>query len=293
MIKPMLCRGHPEVFSDPGYIWETKYDGNRIIAAGGGRSYRLQARSGRDRTAQFPELRLSTKHDAVLDGELVCYEANGRIDGTFNSIQRRNCMNNIAKAAELYPVTFEVFDILEVDGVSVEDAPLRQRKGLLEMVLQPTENVRLGHFTVDGVSLFERAKAQGLEGVVGKKLDGQYLQDKREWLKVKVWKYGTFLVIGYTAGTGWRASTFGALVLSDMTGNYVGEVGTGFNNQQLGEICELFQPCPCPLQKPPVSATWVKPFSACIRYLEYTNDGVLRFPSWRGMGKSSMARGTE
>lgn len=282
MIKPMLCREHPKAFSDPNYIWETKYDGNRIIAACGGQGYYLQARSGRDRTDQFPELKLSVKQNVILDGELVCYGDGGREDGIFNDIQHRNRMNNIKKAAELYPVTFEVFDIIEVDGLNVENEPLKQRKGLLETVLQPTENVGLGHSTVDGVSLFERAKALGLEGVVGKRLDGQYLQGKREWLKVKVWRYGTFLVVGYTAGTGWRASTFGALILSSMTGDYVGEVGTGFNNQQLEELCELFQSGPCPWPKPPASATWVKPFAARIRFMEYTNDGVLRFPSWKG-----------
>ena len=283
MIKPMLCRGHPEVFSDPDYIWETKYDGNRIIAVNSGQGYQLQARSGRDRTAQFPELNISTKQNAVLDGEIVCYDDNGRIDGTFNSIQRRNRMNNIGKAAEIYPATFEVFDILEAGGVNVEDMLLKERKCLLETVLRPSENVRLGHYTGDGISLFERAKTLGLEGVVGKRLYGRYLQDKREWLKVKVWKYGTFLVVGYTVGTGWRAPTFGALVLSDMSGNYAGEVGTGFNIQQLEEICGMFRPHPCPWPEPPVSAIWVEPFAARIRYLEYTNDGVLRFPSWRGL----------
>ncbi len=282
MIKPMLCRGHPEAFNDPNYIWETKYDGNRMVAVGGGLSYKLQARSGRDRTAQFPELKISTSQSVVLDGELVCYRDGGREDGIFNDIQHRNRMNDISKAAELYPATFEVFDITEIGGVNIERQPLRQRKSTLEAVLQPTESVRLGYSTKDGVSLFEKAKTLGLEGIVGKRLDGGYLQGKREWLKVKVWKYDTFLVVGYTAGTGWRAPTFGALILSNMAGDYVGEVGTGFDNQQLEEICEKFQPNPCPWPKPSVPAVWVKPFAARVRYLEYTNDGVLRFPSWKG-----------
>ena len=274
MIKPMLCKTMPEAIDDPDYIWERKYDGARIIAADG----RLWGRSGREKTALFPELDIHTKLSAVLDGEVVSGEA-------FNGIQHRiNRVNGIYSAAKDFPASFEVFDILEADGKNLQNLPLLKRKELLEKILIPTDNVRLAP-VVDtfGVKLFELARSEQWEGIIGKKKTGTYLQDKREWLKVKCWQLGKFLVVGYTEGTGWRASTFGALVLSDLKGSYVGSVGTGFNDKEIAALYRMLVPGSCPFSREPEKATWVKPFAVKIQYLEFTNDQRLRFPSFKGV----------
>ena len=135
-----------------------------------------------------------------------------------------------------------------------------------------------------------------LEGIVGKNLNGRYQQDAREWVKVKLNKLDIFVVCGYTAGTGWRASTFGALVLGKMTASgmeFVGEVGTGFNDRDIDEIftaMRLLQTNSCPFSNNPYTnggqPMWVTP-NICIivRYLEFTNSGLLRFPAYKGIVK--------
>ncbi|MBU1067680.1 hypothetical protein KKE60_07815, partial [Patescibacteria group bacterium] len=237
------------------------------------------------------------KVPCVLDGELVSYNQDGVLQ--FNGIQHRaNRVNGVAMAVHQYPASYEVFDILEADmdgqTVNLQNLPLMKRKEFLSLIVIPTRNVRLATYTEDGISLFRQMEADKMEGVVGKRKDGRYLEGKREWFKVKISQWGEFLVVGYTEGTGWRASTFGALVLaeSDSGGHltYVGSVGTGFNDAEISRIHQKllqagvvgcpFHPCPADVR----DAHWVSPEIAVkIRYLEKTNDGKLRFPSYKGM----------
>lgn len=279
MIKPMLCKECTKPFDDPNYQWELKYDGIRALATVSDTGYSLQARSGSDKTRLFPELDLKTKRSAILDGEIVC-DTNGKSE--FNNIQRRaNRLNGIRWAVDNFPATYKVFDVLEVMGSNLRYIPLAKRREILEAVLIPSQNVKLSPVFDGGVALFEQAKAEHLEGIIGKSRLGSYQEGKREWLKIKVWQEDNFLVVGYTDGTGWRSTSFGALVLSDMKGNYVGQVGTGFNDADISELCQKFTPGVIPFAREPEAATWVKPFGVKVRYLEYTEAGVLRFPSFK------------
>lgn len=283
-IKPMLCQDAKEAFDSPDYIWETKYDGARIIARVNfdDEPTRLFGRSGAEKTRLFPELRIETKTPCILDGEVISGDS-------FNNIQHRiNRQNGIGLASKSFPAVFKVFDIIQVelkDGqqFSLATAPLIQRKAALAEILVPTETVQLAEHTEKGVELFNKIEQAGGEGVIGKRKKGIYLENKREWLKVKTWRFGTFQVVGYTQGTGWRTSTFGALVLADEKGTHVGEVGTGFNADDIRSLCAMFSPAPCPFPREPEPATWIKPFVVKIRYLEFTVDGKLRFPSFRGV----------
>jgi len=283
-MKPMLARLQDKPFVDPRYIWEPKYDGIRIIATVNPSYYELQARSGADKTKLFPELELKTKLPAVLDGELVSST------GKFNGIQHRaNRINGIARAIQDYPVTYEVFDVVELQGVNLQRTPLSRRKDILEEVLIETSNVSLTPYTDDGVKLFDDMLAAGKEGIMGKLLSGTYREDKRDWLKVKCNQTDEFVICGYTPGTGWRASTFGALVLGKQDGDkltYVGSVGTGFDDQEIAalykHLLEL-QNDICPFGYPPEPAVWVMPEMVIkVRFLEYTNDSRLRFPAYKG-----------
>jgi bifunctional non-homologous end joining protein LigD len=277
LIKPMLCKTELKPFDDDNFIWERKYDGARIIAVVNGTEVKLFSRSGLEKTGLFPELRIETKLPAILDGEVVSGDS-------FNGIQHRvNRQNGISIASKAYPATFHVFDVLETDGVSLEREPLFRRKLLLAANLKETENVQAAPFTDRGTELFEQAKQEQWEGIIGKSRNGAYAQGKRVWKKVKLWLSGTFLAVGYTQGTGWRANLFGALVLSDTKGAYVGSVGTGFNDADIRALMRMFSPAPCPFPRDPEPATWIKPFAVKIRYMEYTNDGMLRFPSFKGV----------
>jgi len=298
VIKPMLAKGAsvPRT-NDPNLVWEIKHDGIRILPHVDRRNHYLQARSGTDKTETFPELHLETKLPAILDSEVVSATGLSFQD----SIQRRmNRIRDIEAFAKAIPSKLVVFDILEIDGRNVEHLLLLERKSLLADVLVETDNVELGSYTEDAVGLWNNVIIpRGLEGMVGKGKAGRYVRDARNWLKVKAWRrnYGknstheTFLIVGYTQGTGWRESTFGALELArlekDGSLTYVGEVGTGMTSKgsasEIASLMSMFSPASCPWEDEPESATWVRPFAVYVQYLEYTNDGIMRFPSFKGV----------
>jgi len=236
----------------------------------------------------FPELNLETRVSAVLDGELVCYK-DGKL--VFKGIQHRaNRINNVTLTSKIYPATYEVFDILMADGQDLQLLPLIERKEILGQVLIPSDNVRIAPTFDDGIALFEEMQDKHMEGVIGKLKKGIYRQGKREWFKVKAVQSGEFTICGYTQGTGWRASTFGALVLGEYHPSgfvYVGSVGTGFNDAEISRIHQRMLAIgsdQCAFGQPPEPATWIKPvIKVAIQYLEFTNDGKLRFPSYKGM----------
>ncbi len=299
-IKPMLCEiaGESAITDIPGVIWERKFDGARLLSRVSGSKVDLAARSGTDKNDQFPELMdIHTKQPCILDGEVVVYDDNGR--SVFKGIQQRiNTGASLAKVrAQSNPVTFEVFDILEVDDISIRSFPLSSRKAVLKELVIPDERVHLSEYVQDGHTLLAEAYAANLEGIVGKRLNSHYQEGVRGWLKVKLWIDGVFIVHGWTEGTGWRKSTFGALVLADpITGEYVGSVGTGYTSttpsgdeipqaslsHSLHTVMERFVPGQCPWEKEPEKATWVQPFTIKVRYLEKTEDGRLRFPAFKG-----------
>jgi len=275
------------------FLWETKYDGARIIAiVGPNQPTRLFGRSGSEKTQLFPELEFDVTQGCILDGEVI----SGGAGGDFNRIQHRiNRSSGVGLAAKAHPAVFKVFDILEVTNIksgtefNLRTYSLLKRKTALSHVLKSTETVEQGDYTEDGLGLFTANKVAGGEGVIGKKKSSLYVEDARSWLKVKNWKLARwdvpeerhFMVVGYTQGTGWRESTFGALVLADEDCKHVGEVGTGFDMSDLKAIVSMFSPASCPFPRVPCKATWIKPFPVNIRYLEFTKDGKLRFPSFR------------
>lgn len=280
MIKPALCKLQDAPFNSPDYWWEAKLDGARIIAVIQGGKAKLFGRSGSEKTRLFPELRFQTSADCVLDGEVL----SGRC---FNDMQHRvNRGSGIEQAAKEFPARYSVFDILQVGDLSVAGSPLFKRKDILKSVVTETENVALTTYLQDGIALFDAMKTHQLEGVVGKSIHGTYRENKRDWLKVKCWQDGEFIAVGYTKGTGWRASTFGALVLSDAAGRYVGQVGTGFSEDDVSRLYASMKGSAgiagCPWPREPEPATWVTPFPVKVRYLEKTSDGQLRFPSFKG-----------
>jgi ATP-dependent DNA ligase len=290
-IKPMLCeiteeKELPALTASGKYIFEPKLDGIRMITVVKDQKVRLFARSGAEKTHLFPDLQISTKANCILDGEVVS-------GSSFNNIQHRaNRIEGIAQSIKDFPAQYKVFDILAFQDISLMSHQLEFRKGLLDQALIPTENVSPVAYVADGVALFEMMKQNHLEGVVGKKKDSLYHENAREWLKVKCWQEGNFWAVGYTPGTGWRASTFGALVLASCYNNtpdghlcHVGEVGTGFVESDIRRLYAMMSSsqATCPFAKEPEPAVWVKPFKVKIKYLEFSNAGILRFPVFKGV----------
>ncbi len=284
----MLCDLRDTSWNQRDWIWETKYDGVRAIVNTG--TGNIHSRSGKDKTANFPEIRPETLKPAILDGEIVSY-ANGISD--FNSIQHRATSSDLEFRQAKYPAEYEVFDIIELDGQDVTRLPLIQRKELLEAILVPSNTVHLAGHTDDGVAAFALAVARSMEGIVGKNLNHPYMQNARGWVKVKRSQIGQFKVVGYTAGTGWRSTTFGALVLADMGHDdyvFIGEVGTGFNDKAIQHLMSLMTHSTpeCQFSVNPYSSgnqpTWIENGPIVkVKYLEFTNDNKLRFPVFTGI----------
>jgi ATP-dependent DNA ligase len=262
------------------------------------RDTRLQARSGQDITAQFPELwelyRQVTR-PCILDGEIACT--------TFNQVQRRIHRTkalDIKVAAKLYPARFFAFDILNLDGKSLMPLAQVARKEALAMVMRESPiGLVLPWRDREGIALFREVQANRQEGVMAKLKSAPYAEGKRVdwWLKVKNFQEGTFYVCGLTEGENERQATFGSLVLGELRDGrwvYVGNVGSGFDQQQLRELtaCLSALKGDCPFEHADVGRTvklWTKPIVQCeVRFLEWGKDGKLRFPTFRRLMHSKI-----
>ena len=233
--------------------------------------------------------------DAWLDGEIVAFE-----DGvpSFQKLQGRMHLRDSARVellAKKEPVVFMAFDLLYLDGRSLIDLPLSERRRLLEETVVPSERLQVSPAIVgDGVALFAAASDQNLEGIVAKRLDSPYVPGARSttWLKIKTVFDADAVVVGWTEGGGTRLGTLGALLLAmydEGELRYVGNVGTGFNEAILDQLMQRLTQLP--EAKPPFAtelfrerpelrkAHWVDPqIVATIEYRQVTAAGRLRGP---------------
>ena len=258
MFEPMLAEKAPEPFDSERHIFEVKFDGVRCLVHAKGQQVRLWGRRGTEYTDVFPELcdvhRQVNAEEAWLDAEAVVLDQDGRID--FRAIQsrvHRSKPTAIRIAAQQWPVTLQVFDVLQINDVDLtargRKVPLDPRKQLLDQLVEPGERVRVVEYREgEGIALFEECMQQDIEGVMAKDRQGLYHPGARHkaWQKLKGLKEDSFIVCGYTAGEGWREGMFGALLLGKPDGagglRYCGSVGTGFKVADLDEVQGMLTP---------------------------------------------------
>jgi len=301
--QPMLAEGGGEPFDDPAWWFEPKLDGIRALAEmeTGGTVFRT--RRGRDVTYQYPDVHmiheLVDQVNAVLDGELVAVDAEGR--NSFEALQQRMNLQNereIKRIAKQIPVAFVAFDLLWLDGRETTGLSLEERRELLKLVVEENHRLQLMSFEEgNGRAFVEGARALGLEGVVAKKKGSRYVPGRRspDWQKIKLISTQDCVILGWTPGQGGRAGSFGALLVGAIDGGelrWVGQVGTGFTQKMLEQLME--QLTPLARDGPPIDdpalrklkgATFVEPELVCeVEYLEYTKStGKMRAPSFRGL----------
>lgn len=305
-----------EIPTGDGWAFEVKWDGMRVLAEFDGESSNEPRRgvtavstNGLDVTSRFPELfalgaRLAEDlpgRRLVLDGEVVAFDAQGRTD--FGMLQPRMHATGAraAGAQAAVPVTFVVFDLLHFDQPTVSLPYLDRRRLLTDLVDAGPSWMVPAHRIGDGQELFEAAAAQGLEGIMAKRIDSPYLPGRRSsaWLKCKVRHRQEVVIGGWTKGTGHRANTLGALHVGvhdqAAPGNplrYAGKVGTGLTDAMLTDLhaalsrlatdgCPFDPPPPSPLRR---GSTWVDPvLVAEVEFAHWTTDGNLRHPSYLGL----------
>ena len=282
----MLATLVDKSFHLPGWIYEEKYDGIRILAYKEGTHVSLITRNNIERTERYPEVAAAVgklkPQTLLLDGEVVVFDKQNV--SHFQLLQQGKS-----------PVKYAVFDCLYRNGKDLRNAPLRERRETLTELLRGggTGTIVLSaELAANGLKAFEVAKKRKLEGLVAKNLESKYVGKRsREWLKVKVNRESEFVIGGYTKPSGSR-QYLGALLLGVYEGNklrYAGKVGTGFDTKTLRTLSEQLkelkqQKSPFADEVREKNATFVRPkLVAQIAYTEWTKDGRLRHPAFLGL----------
>jgi bifunctional non-homologous end joining protein LigD len=295
-VRLMLAESRDAAFTKPGWIWELKYDGFRLLAAREDGAARLLYRKGMESTGTFPEVARAISalpfDSFILDGEVVVLDAKSR--PSFGRLQKRALLQrriDIERASVELPATFFAFDLLAFEDFDLRPLPLSQRKALLERLVPRAGPVRYAdHVEENGEDFLASVADMRLEGVVGKKADAPYRAGRSsDWVKVRLDRVGDFAVVGYTKPEGSRPG-FGALHLAFWKDGglvYAGRVGTGFTEKQLSEASGRLEskrrstaPCagPVPAGK---GHAWVEPDLVCeVRFKEWTGEGLLRQPAF-------------
>jgi len=290
-ISPMSATlSDDPAFDDPKWLFEVKWDGYRAVAELNGKNIRFYSRNGLSYDKAYPKIYTELtklKVNAILDGEVVVFK-----DGlpSFQAIQNYKSTQNL-------PIQFIVFDCLEFEGKDLTKLKLTERKEILKNILPESNFIRYcDHVEDEGIALFEQARKINLEGIIAKRKDSKYYPDKRskEWLKIKNINVDDFIIVGWTDPKASR-QYFGALLLArEIEGEliYSGEVGTGFTNELLKSLYSKIQPLEienCPLSvlvKKEKGFHWAKPkYTAQVQYVEITDDGHVRHPSFLGLRK--------
>jgi DNA ligase D-like protein (predicted ligase)/DNA ligase D-like protein (predicted 3'-phosphoesterase) len=289
--KPMLAKEAKAAFTDADWLFEIKWDGFRAIAYIDN-ELSLRSRNQNELLDNFPELGelKQLAHDVVLDGEIVVLTG-GKVD--FQALLERGkatSTTDITLKTAHTPAAYIVFDILEKDGKPLLDLPLTERKRILKESVQEGEHVFLADYVAEkGEVYFEAVMQKGLEGVMAKRKSSPYEAGVRSggWLKIKKTRSCDCVIFGFTQGTGFRASTFGALLLGlyDASGKavFVGKVGTGFSHVLLQSLRDQFEQITTDAAAFEAAfaekVTWLKPTLVCeVAYQVVTNDGRLRMP---------------
>jgi bifunctional non-homologous end joining protein LigD len=281
-------------FDNKDWVFETKWDGFRLVARIEKGSVTLFSRSGlivSDNYLPIAKALEKMKKDAVIDGELVAFDEHG--------VSRFQLLQNALRAtANLH---YCVFDIMFLGGGDLRDLPLTERKKQLKAILPKDPLLTYSeHWPERGKRLFKEAQRLHLEGIMAKRAASRYLSGARskDWLKIKTGKRQEVVIVGFTAPKRSRPH-FGALVLAMREGKdwrYAGHVGTGFSHAMLEELHTKMVPlrtASSPFKervKDEAVTTWVKPkLVAEVKFTEWTSAGEMRHPAFLGLREDKKA----
>jgi bifunctional non-homologous end joining protein LigD len=301
-VPPQLATLVSDVPRGPGWVHEIKLDGYRALCRLEKGRARLITRRENDWTEQFGRIGAAAAflpaQTALLDGEVVWLAADGRTD--FQALQ-----GALGEGRDERLFYF-AFDLLHLDGWDLRRTPLLQRKGALRALLAaaPAEAAPLrfsDHVEGDGEAFLRQACAHGLEGIVAKRADGPYREKRgHDWLKVKCLAEQELVIVGYTDPSGSRQGLGALLVGVHEKGKlrYAGKVGTGFDSRTLNDLLRRLKPLerstPAVADPPrgykARGAHWVEPkLVAQVAFTGWTDDGVLRHPSFKGLREDKPA----
>jgi DNA ligase-1 len=261
-IKMMLAQVTPNIESAINDIGELavewKFDGARVQIHRDGDSIRIFSRRLEDVTASLPDIVAAVREQVktesvILDGEAVAVDENGRPRAFQEILKRFRRKYDVESTIKAIPLSLNIFDILYLDGKSLLDESLKERRKKLDACVENDGMIRVDtqEITDDPAKIrqiYEKALEAGHEGIMLKNPDAPYSPGKRgkNWLKKKpIMETLDLVVIGAEWGHGRRANLIGSYALACYdpdSGNYlpIGKVATGFTDEKLAELTELF-----------------------------------------------------
>lgn len=299
-LQPMLATLVDKPFDEEGWQYEIKWDGYRTVAYCNKGKIELRSRNNKSFNEKFYPVYDALKAfalNAVLDGEIIVSGESG--------ISHFGSLQNWRSEAD-GDLKYYVFDILWLDGRSLMDLPLTERRDILRNVLPQSNTIYLSeNFITGGSEFYATAAKMGLEGIMAKKEDSVYTPGLRskEWLKIKINHRQEVVIGGFTKNDD-SSKLFSALLVGVYDGsklNYMGKIGTGFSDKLQKEMMQQFKPLitkkipfasepdinkPSRFQPNPphAKATWLTPKLVCeVSFTELTSDGIMRHPSFEGM----------
>ena len=292
--KPMLAKLVSQFKNNADWLYEMKYDGYRAVSKINNGKVEMVSRNENSFNKQYAPLVKELekiKDQIILDGEVVIEDKKGISD--FQLLQ-----NYISTGSGV--LKYYIFDILFLNGHSLVNIPLRNRKELLTAFFKKYKfgNVINSNFVIEkGEQLFKKLSSKGYEGIMGKNMESPYLPGRRSdnWIKIKSNKMQEAIICGYTLPQNSR-KYFGSLILGiyeDKVLKYIGNCGTGFNDTSLKQLHAQFEKLrteKCPFTKVPVMVgakgkpIWIKPKLICnVKFSEWTDDNHLRHPAYMGL----------
>src|SRR5690348_11655588 len=292
---PQLATLVDDVPTGSDWLYEYKYDGYRLLLSVGDGVASAFTRHGKDWSDKFKALVKAAANlpaGCLIDGEAVALDENGK-----PSFQLLQSTLKHRKGANL---VFYAFDLLVDQGEDIKRLPNIVRKDRLASLLAGVNRPIIygDHVIGKGEALFKEVCRQKGEGIVAKKASCPYKGVRtRNWLKIKCIERQEFVIVGWSDSDkrlGFRSLLLAAKEKGKLT--YVGKVGTGFNAKSIEQMMELMRPLE--VDKAPVDvpradrkgAHFIQPrLVAEIAFTEFTNEGILRHPSFIGLREDKPA----
>ena len=297
-IEPMAALLVDALPTGDEWLYEAKFDGYRALALKDGARVRLLSRKGNDLTAGYPAIQKAVKalegKSAVIDGEIVAFDENGR--PSFQHLHHRS--------ANPAAIRYFAFDLLHLNGKDLRAEPLSIRRTALGKILLGSDVVFSAELPGSPDDVIEAVTQVGLEGIVAKRRDSRYEPGKRSgaWQKFKVQLRQEFVIGGYKP----ENRNFQSIVVGYYENRklrFAARVRAGFTAAQRAALFELLRPLRtdrCPFTDLPSKKTghwgegvteedmkilkWVKPtLVAEIAFTEWTRDGNLRHSAFVGI----------
>jgi ATP-dependent DNA ligase len=293
----MLADQAAEPFDSPNWCYELRWGGVRALAIVRNGVVTLRGQNGVDLTSSYPELASLAErvqaHTAVLDGEIVARGPEGNPNLELLRPRLNQLLGNREARLPKADVSYQVSDLLELDGALLLDLPLWQRRTLLQARFTPGERAQISDVVEDaGLLLFDAVCEHGLDGIVAKRKDSPYLPGVRsdDWLEMPAVEVTSFVIGGYTFGGGLRKAPFEALLLGRYYQGrlyYAGRATAGMATAEGWRIVRLLEglhTAECPFADPPEPGRfihWCRPLLVCqARVGERGEDGLPRFAAF-------------